>query len=180
MQADRVAAICSCVARAILECSSYLSDIADGDHGAIRCFNRNAQHIPRVFNNARHFDRKTALTIVQAARRYEPVVPHDAVDNLIRGQLVGFQHCGIDDRFHQLFALAGHVCRQNTWLSLDGVAQIQRYVVEHPFRHISHQVDLQNREVRGGLLLDDGLFRIARKLNFGAVDRFASVQQRLV
>ena len=180
MQADGVATIDARVARAVFECSSDLGDVTDGNHGVLCGLDGNAQHVPWVFNDAGHFDGEAALTVVETARRDQPVVAHDAVDNLIRRQLIGFQHRRVDDRFHQLFALARHVCGQDTRLSFDGVSKIQRDVIEHSLRNISDQVDLQNGKIGSGLLLHDGFFRIGRKLNLGAVNRLTGVQQRLI
>ena len=175
MQTNGVATIHPGITGAVFEGAANLGNVANGDYGVARCFDWNAQNIPRILNNARHFDGKTPLTIVETARWNQPIVAHDTVDDLIRRELISFQNLGVDDGFHQLFTLADHVRRQNAVLSFDGVPQIQSNVVEHSLRHISDEVDLQNWEFRCGLFLDDGLFSVCGKFHFCSVHGFAGI-----
>jgi len=168
------------VAGRVLERAAHFGNIPERHDGVGRAFDRQAQRVGAGADDAGHLDGKAALPRVDQACRDQLVVRIHNREDLLVGDIVGFELDRIDDDLKQVFALALDAGFEDAGVGFEALAQVFRDPAEAALGRVAIDVDDQHGELRGIEFGDDGFARIGGEIAFRHVHLVLDVEHGLV
>ena len=81
----------------ILVSPAYGGDVSELDYGISDDLDREVEDVFDLLDDARHLQHHAARGGFQRARGHQPVVTLDRAEHVREGDVVGFEHHGVDD-----------------------------------------------------------------------------------